>query len=121
MYTSLIKTYHISININDVFLIDAIKRKLLFCPSPLQKNKTRGLYIYTLRILQTRGLKSLFSITCIFLEHLFLKYYCTLSLKIYLVKHLKVFKYIKEDLLYVPATSYLGLPATLVKENESNF
>jgi hypothetical protein len=46
--------------------------------------------------LQAPGSQYLFSTAYVFLKHLYLKYYCLISLKIYLLKHLRVFKSIKK-------------------------
>jgi hypothetical protein len=43
----------------------------------------------------------------------------SLSKKIF--KHLRVSRSIKYDLLQILVTNYFGLPATLARENESNY
>ena len=79
--------------------------------------KTRLMsYKYFMNISSTEFMISLFSI---FLVYIFSVYFFKISLyfffKKYLFKHLRVFKFTEEDILYVSATNHLDLPETTHK------
>ena len=91
-------------------LIDAIRMKLLFNPFSSQKDKTYDLFILHEFFNVRLRIYILYRIH-IFRAFLF-KNHCTFSLKKYLLKHLKVLKSIKRDLLQGPTINHLSLPGT---------